>query len=122
MVPKCYQGGEEVEDDRMIDVVYLFPYGVGDSVGTRCRGRGALGKGESNFLIGEGGGGGLFCQASPARQGFFEGEKVVQECIIDGDWGRGIWEGGKPRGLSWVDQLFGRPDVVRGGFSEQWAQ
>ena len=26
VVPKCYQGGEEFEDDRRVDIVYPFPY------------------------------------------------------------------------------------------------
>jgi len=44
---------------------------------------------------------------------------VVQKCVVDCDWVRGVGEGGKPGGLSWGDQLFGRPDVVRRGFCEE---
>jgi len=55
VVPTCYQGGEEFLDDRRVDIVYLFPDGVGDPIGARSRRGGALGEGESNLLLGEGG-------------------------------------------------------------------
>jgi len=44
---------------------------------------------------------------------------VVQECVVDCDGVGGIREGGKPGGLPWGDQLFGCPDVVRGGICEE---
>jgi len=51
-------------------MVYVFPYRVGDPVGAWSRGGGALGEGESDLFLGKGGGGGVFCQAPPARYGF----------------------------------------------------
>jgi len=44
---------------------------------------------------------------------------VVQECVVDRDRVGGIGEGGESGALSGGDQLFGRPDVVRGGFREE---
>jgi len=44
---------------------------------------------------------------------------VIQEHVIYHDWVRGVGEGWEPGGLSWGHQLFGRPDVVRGGFCEE---
>ena len=44
---------------------------------------------------------------------------MVQERIVDCDWVCGIGEGGESRGLSWGDQLFGGPDVVRGGLRKE---
>jgi len=44
---------------------------------------------------------------------------VIQKRVIYRDWVRGIRAGGEAGGLSWGDQLFGRPDVVRGGFCEE---
>ena len=52
---------------------------------------------------------------TPARQGVLRGEQVIQKRLVDCNWARGVGEGGKPRGCSRVDQLFGRPDVVGGG-------
>jgi len=59
VVPECYQGGEEFEDDCRVDEVYPFPYGVGDAIGARSGGGGAFGEGEFNLFLGEGGGGGV---------------------------------------------------------------
>jgi len=67
VVPEFYLGGEEFEDDRGIDMVYLSPYGVGDPTRAWSISRGALGEGESNLFLGKGGGGGVLCQATPAR-------------------------------------------------------
>jgi len=47
------------------------------------------------------------------------GEKSVGEGVVDGDFVRGVREGGKSGGLSLGDQLFGRPDIVGGGFCEE---
>jgi len=44
---------------------------------------------------------------------------VVQEGIIDSYWVRGVGKGGEPGGLSWGDQLFGRPYVVRRGLCKE---
>jgi len=45
---------------------------------------------------------------------------VIQERVVDRDWVRGsVGEGGKSGGLSWDDQLLGRPDVVWGGFGKE---
>jgi len=60
-------GGEQVENDRGVDKVDFFPYCVGDTVGARCRGGRGFGEGELHFFFGEGGSGGVFRQASPAR-------------------------------------------------------
>jgi len=119
VVPERHQGGEESADDPRVDEVYLFPYGVGDPVGSWGRGRGALGEGESDFLFGEGVSGGDPCQAAPAGQGVFGGEEVAQKRTVDCNGVRGIREGGEPRGLSRGDQLFGGPDIVRGGFCKE---
>jgi len=40
---------------------------------------------------------------------------MIQERVVNCDWIRSIREGGKSRGLSWGDQLLGRPDVIWGG-------
>ena len=64
-------------------------------------------------------GSGVFPQAAPARQRVLWGEEVVQKRLVDCDWVRGVGEGGKPGGLSWCDQLFGRPDVVWRGFCKK---
>ena len=73
VVPECYQGEKEFEDDRRVDMVHPFPYRVGDPIGARGRGGGALGEGESDFSLGERGGGRVTCKATPARQGVFGG-------------------------------------------------
>jgi len=39
--------------------------------------------------------------------------------LIDLDWVRGAREGGEPRGLPWGDLLFGYPDGVWRGLSEE---
>jgi len=57
-----------------------------DSVGAWRRAHRAFEKGESDYVLGEGGGGRLFHQASPARQRFSGGEEVVQECVVDCYW------------------------------------
>ena len=44
---------------------------------------------------------------------------MVQEGIVDRDRVVCVREGGKSGGLSWSDQLLGRPDVVRGRFCEE---
>jgi len=44
---------------------------------------------------------------------------VVQKCVVDCDWVSGVGEGREPVGFSWGDQLFGRPDVVWGGFCKE---
>jgi len=44
---------------------------------------------------------------------------VVQKCIVDSDWARGVGEGREPGGFSRGDQLFGRPDVVRRGLCKE---
>jgi len=61
VVPESYQGGGAFEDDRRVDIVYPLPYRVGDPIRARSRGGGALGEGESDLLLGEGGGGGVLC-------------------------------------------------------------
>jgi len=66
VVPKSYQGGGEFEDDCRVDEIFLFPYRVGDSIGTRSGGGGAFGEGEFDLFFGEGGVGGASCQAAPA--------------------------------------------------------
>jgi len=40
---------------------------------------------------------------------------VIQKRVIYCDWVRGVGGRGEPGRLSWGNQLFGRPDVVRGG-------
>ena len=44
---------------------------------------------------------------------------MAQKRVVDRDWVRGVGEGGKPGGFSRGDQLFGRPNVVRGGFGKE---
>jgi len=119
VVSESHQGGGEVQDDQGVDEVHPLPYGVGDSIGAGGRGGGALGKGDSDFFFGEGRSGGVLCQASPTGEWVLSGEKVVEECVVDRDRVGGIGEGGKPGGLSWSDQLFGRPNVIWGGFCEE---
>jgi len=67
VVPEGYQGGEEFVDDCRVDVLYLFPYRVRDSIGTRSGGGGPFGAGELNLFLGEGGAGGVLFQAASAR-------------------------------------------------------
>jgi len=122
VVPEKYNWGEESEDDRRVDIVYPLPYGVGAPIGAWGQGGGALGVGEPNFFLAEGGGGRVFPQASPVRQGVFGGEQPVQKCGVDRDRFGGVTDRGKSACFSWVDQLFGRPDVVRGGFARESAQ
>ena len=56
MVAECHQGGEEFEDDRGVDEVYILPHRVRNPVGARCRGGRGLGKGEFDFQSRERGG------------------------------------------------------------------
>ena len=44
---------------------------------------------------------------------------MIQKRFVDCDWVRGVGEGRKPGGFAWGDQLFGHPDVVRGGFRKE---
>jgi len=44
---------------------------------------------------------------------------VIQKRVVYHDWVRGVGEGGEPGGLSWGNQLFGRPDVVWGGLCDE---
>ena len=119
MVSERHQGGEEVHDYRGIDEVHLFPYRVGDSIRAGGGSGGAFGEGETDFFLGEGRGGGVPCKAASAGEGVLRGKEVVEERVVDSDRVGGIRERGEPGGLSWGDQLLGRPDVVRGGFCEE---
>jgi len=119
VVSESYQWGEEFESDRGVDKVDPLPYRVGDALRPWGRGGGGLGVGEFDHFLSEGGGRGVSFQAASAGQGVLRGKKVVQECIVDSDWVRGVGKGGKPGCLSWGDQLFGRPHVVRRGLSKE---
>jgi len=57
VVSERNQGGEEFEDNRGVDKVNLFPYGIRDPIGAGGRGGGAFGEGEPDFLLSEGSGG-----------------------------------------------------------------
>jgi len=56
VVSERNQGGEEFEDDRGVDEVNPFPYGIWDPIGAGGQGGGALGEGVPDFLLGEGSG------------------------------------------------------------------
>ena len=62
---------------------------------------------------------GFFFRRPLPGRGSLWGEEVVQKRLVNCDWIRGVGEGGEPGGFSWGDQLFGRPDVVRGGLCEK---
>jgi len=59
VVSERHQGREELEDDYGVDMVDLFPYGIGDSVRAWRRGGGGFGEGEFYFIFGEWGDRGL---------------------------------------------------------------
>jgi len=66
-----------------------------------------------------GGAEGFFVRRPLLGRGLLGGKKVIQECVVDCYGVGSIREGGKAGGLLWGDQLFGCPDVVRGGFCEE---
>jgi len=119
VVPKGNLGGKEMEDNRGVDEVHLLPYGIRDPIGARGRRGGACGEGGFDFFTHEGRGGGVIHQASSSGEGIFGGKKMIQEGVVDCNGVGGVREGGKSGGLSWGDQLFGRPDIVCGGFCEE---
>jgi len=57
VVSEGNQGGEELEDNRGVDEVNLFPYGIRNPIGAGGRGGGAFGEVEPDFLLSEGNGG-----------------------------------------------------------------
>jgi len=65
VVSEIYQGGEELKQDRGVDEVNPFPYGVGNTIRARGGGGRGLGEGEFNFFLRERGGGGVFPKATP---------------------------------------------------------
>jgi len=70
VVTKSHQGGEEFKYDRGVDEVDFYPNGGGDPIGARGRGGDGFGEGESDLILSERGSGGVFLQATSARQGF----------------------------------------------------
>jgi len=44
---------------------------------------------------------------------------VVQKRVVDTDWAPGVGKGREPEGLSWGEQQFGRPYVVRRGLCKE---
>jgi len=55
----------------------------------------------------------------PWGQGVFCREKVIHEAFVDGDRVGCTWQGGESRSLPRGDEVFGRPDSLRGYFGEE---
>lgn len=73
-----------------------------------------------DFVMGEGGCAQVRCEPFPGRGRGFWGEEILEEGGVYGHWGVGPWECWEPGNLAGSHVLFGHPDILKGGFGQEF--